>query len=757
MSLLKRAHATEPLASDIGISRGINQLYNNLNSIETINAKTLILSDGTNVLKLTPETNITSTSPGSSMIVVNISTNDILDIDTINLVNTSASQLILTMPSLPDNGAVVTIIDSNGFFDINRVKLVGGTFSGGLTEYLLNKKYTYIVFVYNSTTNSWSVSKDRTEITNTKNITTAATLSFGSMNFINTSGGSFTLTLPEITIDLDKGKTIIIIDIGGSLDTNSITLQASGLDEIYSLTNPPSPIYISVQNYSYIELVVTDNNNWIAVAASQTGVGLYVQKTGDSVLGTINMTTNKITNVTRVDHLREKKGILLADDVLTADSYLIQCYDESNGFSIKLPDATTLVDGWSVELCMEGNNPANILDGGNNFLGMLHPTRRVKAELVENTTLNGDWKLIVFNDLNSPNLYIIDTDQNTLMAPFVEYHFRTDINPITATLPITAIDSTFIRVIDEEGTFDINNVTVLPSGPGNTIIGLSSYILDQKYQFIEFFYLLEINTWIVLNSQMIGATSSSDGFHGALPAPKINDRFSVFTGAGLYSNIPLTTAVSITTDPAPALFSHMYFVDTSGGSFNFTLPTAEFGRKIAVADVNGTTAANPLMILATGADVIVDLSNNGVTNVVYNLQLNYGVAELIGIAANKWGILVQNLDATKVSKSGDTMSGNLDMGGNLVTNLAAPTLAQHAVNKTYADNTFVAKAGDTMTGILNMGSNRISNLLDPVSSQDAVSLTYADNNYINTAGDTMAGNLAMSNFKITGLGTATAS
>lgn len=58
----------------------------------------------------------------------------------------------------------------------------------------------------------------------------------------------------------------------------------------------------------------------------------------------------------------------------------------------------------------------------------------------------------------------------------------------------------------------------------------------------------------------------------------------------------------------------------------------------------------------------------------------------------------------KVSKSGDSMSGELDMSNNKIINLVNPTDAQDAATRKYVDNTtsslFVHKAGDTMTGDL---------------------------------------------------------
>ena len=72
-----------------------------------------------------------------------------------------------------------------------------------------------------------------------------------------------------------------------------------------------------------------------------------------------------------------------------------------------------------------------------------------------------------------------------------------------------------------------------------------------------------------------------------------------------------------------------------------------------------------------------------------------------------------------VKKSGDTMSGVLDMQNHKVTNVAAPTETADAANKGYVDTAvsgltdgttalpYVKKAGDTMTGALNLPNNNV--------------------------------------------------
>ncbi len=70
------------------------------------------------------------------------------------------------------------------------------------------------------------------------------------------------------------------------------------------------------------------------------------------------------------------------------------------------------------------------------------------------------------------------------------------------------------------------------------------------------------------------------------------------------------------------------------------------------------------------------------------------------------------------------MAASLPMGNNKITSLLAGTNGTDAVNKTQLDAK-VSKAGDTMTGALNMGSQLITNLANPVAETDAINLATA--------------------------------
>ena len=84
---------------------------------------------------------------------------------------------------------------------------------------------------------------------------------------------------------------------------------------------------------------------------------------------------------------------------------------------------------------------------------------------------------------------------------------------------------------------------------------------------------------------------------------------------------------------------------------------------------------------------------------------------------------------TAVQKTGDTMTGDLDMGNNQIENLGTPSGPADATTKTYvdtADALKLDKSGGTMTGGINMGSQGLTNLATPSASADAATKGYVD-------------------------------
>ena len=84
---------------------------------------------------------------------------------------------------------------------------------------------------------------------------------------------------------------------------------------------------------------------------------------------------------------------------------------------------------------------------------------------------------------------------------------------------------------------------------------------------------------------------------------------------------------------------------------------------------------------------------------------------------------------TAVQKSGDTMTGDLDMGSNQIENLGTPFAPGDATTKGYVDTADALKlslSGGTMTGALNMGAQSLTNLGTPTNNSDAATKTYVD-------------------------------
>lgn len=150
---------------------------------------------------------------------------------------------------------------------------------------------------------------------------------------------------------------------------------------------------------------------------------------------------------------------------------------------------------------------------------------------------------------------------------------------------------------------------------------------------------------------------------------------------------------------------------------------------------------------------------------------------------------ISDADAAKkvadaaLPKAGGTMSGAINMNSKKITNLATPTEAADAANKSYVDagddaatdaatkaaaaadaakkiaEAALPKAGGTMTGPINMGSKQITNMAAPTADAHAATKKYVDDaaagvasqlgSYLPTAGGSMSGPIDMNSNKIT--------
>jgi hypothetical protein len=138
--------------------------------------------------------------------------------------------------------------------------------------------------------------------------------------------------------------------------------------------------------------------------------------------------------------------------------------------------------------------------------------------------------------------------------------------------------------------------------------------------------------------------------------------------------------------------------------------------------------ALPAASVATVSDLVAAVQG-GVTKKETLQQILNLFSSTIVIAESQVTGLVADL-ASKLNLTGGTMSGAINMGGNLITNVTDPSSAQDAATKAYVDaqigGAYLPLAGGTMSGVINMNSFGITNLVDPTDPQDAATKNYVD-------------------------------
>ena len=189
-------------------------------------------------------------------------------------------------------------------------------------------------------------------------------------------------------------------------------------------------------------------------------------------------------------------------------------------------------------------------------------------------------------------------------------------------------------------------------------------------------------------------------------------------------------------------------VDSPGGKF-YTVSTGDYSiitspsALIRFSSAPETGARIRIKRDSASDTALVDFENGSVLTEVeldraylHNLYLSEEIEEGSG----------------KNTMTKDPVDGNYDADLAKIKNLADPTNPQDAVTKNYADTTFVDVAGDSMTGDLAMGGNNITGassvqgLADPTANDHAANKKYVDQQdalQVTKTGDSMSGALTL--------------
>jgi hypothetical protein len=124
----------------------------------------------------------------------------------------------------------------------------------------------------------------------------------------------------------------------------------------------------------------------------------------------------------------------------------------------------------------------------------------------------------------------------------------------------------------------------------------------------------------------------------------------------------------------------------------------------------------------TTAERVIPVTGIGMR---FNTDTNTVEAYISGM----WQNIPSSGSGSFLPLSGGTMSGDIDMGNNSITNLDTPVAAGDAANKGYVDSfigSYLQLTGGTMAGTIDMNNNPITNLPAPVAGGDAANKNYVD-------------------------------
>jgi hypothetical protein len=166
-------------------------------------------------------------------------------------------------------------------------------------------------------------------------------------------------------------------------------------------------------------------------------------------------------------------------------------------------------------------------------------------------------------------------------------------------------------------------------------------------------------------------------------------------------------------------------VKLQGGA---SLP-AETAERVPVIDASGNLVSSPVTEtelghisgLTSSAQTQITTAQDDATQSLSDLQAHLDDAVDAHDASSISSISAGNLAATDVQSALDELQGDIDLQGGFINDIGFATTQK------------VDKSGDTMSGVLDMSSNKITNIGAPSNPDDAATKGYVDTNAIDYA------------------------
>lgn len=506
------------------------------------------------------------------------------------------------------------------------------------------------------------------------------------INAVNTANKSFQV-LGDVTASLTTGSYIQVLKSTGNNGIYKLasSVYASGYTTLVVTTAIPSAVADGSIAGGVYELTFSDSTiagkTSLVIAPWANNSTTSLKFSGKA---TLNYGSYQQQNILRV---LENFAASVAPTNPTIGQHW---YDAANDV-VKVYTAA----GWSSSVNVEG--------GSISFKDPQHPTANTKYYLTAaeptGKTASGVTLYPAVNPTAGMALFRI-VDANGVVYFEVDYSGKlVSANPLNVT---ATTDSTFV-----------NSVTVNTGGGATNGLNVKNNvaITTGSVNVASGYGMLVTGAASVLLSTAVTLKGSS-------------------TSAGV---IVQSSTGTTTTTFADALVTFAVAVNLPTLTVTGTANIATLG----VTGVSTLATANITTLNVSGATTLASLTVTGSSTLAATSVTTLTATGASTLAAVSATSLTVSGASTLASA---TMSGTLTVTGTTTLNGAvniptAPTVGNSATNKTYVDGLAaakVAKAGDSMTGNLDMGGvARVVNAMDPVNPQDYVTLNSLNNLTIN--------------------------